>query len=345
MGVRWHRLEDAAAAVGAEFVRGALAEVDDAARTARTVDGRDLSYDALLVAHDVFGGLLRDLEEGYAKRVAFVVPPGATWPLPAYEPALMTAWDTRDMGQDDVEITVYTPEKSPLGRSGGDASAALLEDLRAAGVGVETGVRAGDRMPVALPDRVTVLTCIGCGAMGRQERCEGDCAEHKLVLVGAADYRELMIAADAGRASAERLAEVARAFAREDRGEPREALLQLRRRARLALRDAGPALEPVNLRSPATVTGWWCHRCGNVDLPQPCIGVCVWRPAEWVNVDLYERGLAAAEPVLRAADALRRFVARAAAVSSRDGQWARNRQALGDQARAALAVTPSPSWR
>jgi hypothetical protein len=25
----------------------------------------------------------------------------------------------------------------------------------------------------ALPDRVTALTCIGCAAMGRQERCEG----------------------------------------------------------------------------------------------------------------------------------------------------------------------------
>ena len=42
---------------------------------------------------EVFGGLLRDLEEGYTKRVAFIVPPGNTWPLPAYELALMTAWD------------------------------------------------------------------------------------------------------------------------------------------------------------------------------------------------------------------------------------------------------------
>ncbi len=153
-----HRLADAAAAAGAEFVRGALAEVDDAARTARTVDGRELTYDALLVAigagsrpalhhvttwtpeldQDVFGGLLRDIEEGYAKRVAFVVPPGAAWTLPAYELALMTAWDARDMGQDDVEVTVYTPEDAPLGLFGAGASAALREDLEAAGVRVET---------------------------------------------------------------------------------------------------------------------------------------------------------------------------------------------------------------
>ena len=85
-------------------------------------DGRRIGYDALLVAvgagsepaysrsitwtpeldHEVFGGLLADLEEGYAKRVAFVVPADVAWPLPAYELAMMTAWDARDMGQDDV---------------------------------------------------------------------------------------------------------------------------------------------------------------------------------------------------------------------------------------------------
>jgi hypothetical protein len=41
---------------------------------------------------------------------------------------------------------------------------------------------------VTLPDRVTVLTCIGCGAIGREERCDGDCSEHKLLLVSAVDY-------------------------------------------------------------------------------------------------------------------------------------------------------------
>ena len=153
-----HRLADAAASAGAELVRGALAEVDDAARTARTADGRELTYDALLVAigalsrpalhhattwtpeldQDVFGGLLRDVEEGYAKRVAFVVPPGVAWTLPAYELALMTAWEARDMGQDDVEVTVYTPEHAPLDLFGAEASAALRADLEAAGVRVET---------------------------------------------------------------------------------------------------------------------------------------------------------------------------------------------------------------
>ena len=85
---------------------------------------------------EVFGGLLRDLEEGYTKRVAFVVPLGVAWPLPAYELALMTAWDARDMGQDDVRVTVYTPESAPLEIFGAAATAALLEDLEEAGVDV-----------------------------------------------------------------------------------------------------------------------------------------------------------------------------------------------------------------
>ena len=155
-----HDLADVARATGAEFVRGELAEVDVPARSAVLTDGRRIEYDALLVAvgagaeptfsrvrtwtpeldQEVFGGLLADLEEGYAKRIAFVVPPDVAWPLPAYELALMTAWDARDMGQDDVEVTVYTPEEAPLEIFGTEASAGLRADLEEAGVRVETGV-------------------------------------------------------------------------------------------------------------------------------------------------------------------------------------------------------------
>ncbi|HEU4975032.1 MAG TPA: FAD-dependent oxidoreductase [Baekduia sp.] len=150
------RLAAVAARVGARWRRGALASVDAAAGEAVTADGDRLAYDALLVAvgaqsahvfgaattwtpeqdPEVFGGLLRDLEEGYTRRVAFVVPPGNTWPLPAYELALMTAWDARGMGRDDVEVTIYTPEDAPLAMFGTAASAALRDDLDEAGVRV-----------------------------------------------------------------------------------------------------------------------------------------------------------------------------------------------------------------
>jgi sulfide:quinone oxidoreductase len=173
-----HRLADAAASAGVELVRGALAEVDDANRTARTADGGELTYDSLLVAvgagsrpalqhattwtpeldQDVFGGLLRDIEEGYAKRVAFVVPPGVAWTLPAYELALMTAWEARDMGQDDVQVTVYTPEDAPLELFGAEASAALRADLEAAGVRVQTATEVRDDPRVVLEaERIVAL--------------------------------------------------------------------------------------------------------------------------------------------------------------------------------------------
>src|SRR5829696_3836060 len=122
--VQRHDLADVTRHAGAALLRGELVEVDPEARAAVLADGRRLGYDSLLVAvgagsapafsrvrtwtpeldQEVFGGLLADLEEGYAKRVAFIVPENVAWPLPAYELALMTAWDARDMGQDDVEV-------------------------------------------------------------------------------------------------------------------------------------------------------------------------------------------------------------------------------------------------
>jgi sulfide:quinone oxidoreductase len=44
------------------------------------------------------------------------------------------------MGQDDVEVTIYTPEETPLGVFGAEASDGLRADLEAAGVQVRTGV-------------------------------------------------------------------------------------------------------------------------------------------------------------------------------------------------------------
>jgi sulfide:quinone oxidoreductase len=154
-----HSLDEIARTLGASLVSDSLVEVDDASRSALTAGGDKLTYDALIVAVgadsapafqrvrtwtpeqdvEIYSGLLRDLEEGYSKTVAFVIPGGVAWPLPAYELALMTAWDAKDMGQDDVEITIYTHEEAPLGIFGPQASAALQEDLDEAGVRVVTG--------------------------------------------------------------------------------------------------------------------------------------------------------------------------------------------------------------
>ncbi|HEX2103834.1 MAG TPA: FAD-dependent oxidoreductase [Solirubrobacteraceae bacterium] len=154
-----HRLDVIARDLDAELIVGRLAEVDVDAREAVTDDNRRLGYDALVIGvgarsepalphvltwtpesdAEVYGGLLRDIDEGYTKRVAFVVPVGVAWGLPGYELALMTAWQARSLGHDDVQITVYTPEDAPLAMFGAAASAAVREDLDEAGVHVQTG--------------------------------------------------------------------------------------------------------------------------------------------------------------------------------------------------------------
>jgi len=69
-----------------------------------------------------------------------VVPPGSVWPLPVYELALMTAGEAREMGRDDVVVTVVTPEHTPLSLFGEEASAALSDELRSAGIALKAGV-------------------------------------------------------------------------------------------------------------------------------------------------------------------------------------------------------------
>jgi sulfide:quinone oxidoreductase len=147
-------------AAGAELVQAAVAGVDDASGEVRLDDGATRSFDALLVAPggravkgvegartwwpgsdpEIYGGLLRDIEEGYSKQLAMVVPPGSVWPLPVYELALMTAGEAREMGQSDLAITVVTPEHEPLSLFGERASKAVAEELSWAGVEVKTGV-------------------------------------------------------------------------------------------------------------------------------------------------------------------------------------------------------------
>ena len=158
-----HPLAAAAQHAGADLVRARVTAVDPGERQVVLDDGDRLAYDALLVAvgarsepalrhaltwtpetdHELFGGLLRDLEEGYAASVAFIVPPVVAWPLPVYELALMTAWEARGMGA-DVDVTIYTPEDAPLALFGTAASEALRAELDEVGVRVVTGARVED---------------------------------------------------------------------------------------------------------------------------------------------------------------------------------------------------------
>jgi sulfide:quinone oxidoreductase len=141
---------------------GTLAAVDTAAHVATTADGERIDYDVLLVAagavqtrpfaaatvfsgteHDVeaLHGLVQDVEGGYTQRVAFVVPDGASWPLPLYELALMLAERAYQMNA-SLELHVVTPEQAPLAAFGPDASREVARLLADAGVVLHTGTRA-----------------------------------------------------------------------------------------------------------------------------------------------------------------------------------------------------------
>jgi sulfide:quinone oxidoreductase len=66
-------------------------------------------------------------------RLVFAVPEGATWPLPLYELALLSA-----ARLDDPNLTIVTPEPAPLAALGAEASDALEAELDRAGVEVVT---------------------------------------------------------------------------------------------------------------------------------------------------------------------------------------------------------------
>jgi sulfide:quinone oxidoreductase len=137
-----------AALADAGLVRDTLAEVDPGRRVARTTGGAEIGYDALLVGvgaqpHAIFDhatsvdgahldellhGLVQDVEGGYVRRLAIVVPAPMPWPLPGYELALMASERAWDM-QADLKIILLTPERSPLEMFGVQVSRELSEML------------------------------------------------------------------------------------------------------------------------------------------------------------------------------------------------------------------------
>jgi sulfide:quinone oxidoreductase len=148
-----HELQPWAAEFGASFVRGAVERVHPDDHTVELEDGARLSYDILVVCMgartqtafqnavtfrasgeslSVDDVLARGIADE-SRTVAFVVPPGVSWPLPLYELALMTRRRAEESGRGDVRLVLITPESGPLimfGRTASDAVAGLLRARR-----------------------------------------------------------------------------------------------------------------------------------------------------------------------------------------------------------------------
>ena len=142
-----------AADFGAQLVRGALARVDTDARCITTTAGELIAYDALVIAcgtharpafagaitvddrtlGDTVRGLVQDIEDGYTRKIAFVAPAQAFWPLPLYELALLTAQRAYDANA-TVDICIVSPEGAPLALFGRGISTELSRLLRDAGI-------------------------------------------------------------------------------------------------------------------------------------------------------------------------------------------------------------------
>jgi sulfide:quinone oxidoreductase len=155
----------------------ALASVEARRFRVRTRDG-SLPYDALVVACGAtarkavpgtltFRGprdvqsvrdLLARIEAGTVENVVFAVPAGASWPLPLYELALLTARRARHAATGN-RVTVVTPERAPLAVFGADASRVVQELLEEAGVRLVTERHAvrfdGGRLELLAGDRMT----------------------------------------------------------------------------------------------------------------------------------------------------------------------------------------------
>jgi sulfide:quinone oxidoreductase len=145
----------------AAFVQQGVTAVHPEGRVVELTDGSELAYHSAVIcvgARQVpayrdavtfrttgepldMAQILRDSAAAEPRRLAFVAPPGATWPLPLYELALMSKRRAEELGLGDLELVVVTPEQAPLimfGRVASDAVAALL---KARGIRVLTSAR------------------------------------------------------------------------------------------------------------------------------------------------------------------------------------------------------------
>jgi sulfide:quinone oxidoreductase len=131
------------------LIHDSLAAVGPRARVAVIGSGAEIGYDLLLIAtggraadaiHGAMtfrgpadGQRLRALLDDPPSSIVFAAPVGASWPLPLYELALLSAAKLRGQGA-DTAVTLVTPEARPLSVFGGGESEFVVDELSRRGV-------------------------------------------------------------------------------------------------------------------------------------------------------------------------------------------------------------------
>lgn len=139
--------------MGGRFLMARANRIRPDDRLVELDDGQDLLYDALLVTLGAkaippfehattlsasepleVDALITQAVRHETRTLSVVVPRDSSWPLPAYELALMTAHRAQDLGIYGLKVELLTPEERPLGIFGLTASTAVDDLLRTRGI-------------------------------------------------------------------------------------------------------------------------------------------------------------------------------------------------------------------
>lgn len=199
---------------------------------------------------------------------------------------------------------------------------------------------------VELPDCLTLWRCIGCGAMGSVEQCTGSCAYQKLDVVGAQDHGDFLAHFGAINDQARRLESVVRQIAAlgEEHPDQERAYRSLQMSARTLIQSldhraisARNAMVPEGERA----TVWWCATCGQVEAPQPCLGICIRRNGDFVRSQDHDELAARVELAQRGAREMAALVHQLAWVTPHAGEWVAACRAFQNKAIALLKSRPA----
>lgn len=195
-----------------------------------------------------------------------------------------------------------------------------------------------DRYEISPPERLSIPTCTGCGAISRWGTCDTGCREQRLDLVRADQVQWLGELMERSHARTDHL----RAALERVAGAPAPTIparwVQLRRAAADALGTCPDvdAADPAWDEPPERVTVWRCDACGGVDAPQECLGICTWRPIEWATIAAYERARAQAHDQHATEARLRTLLRKIAHVRPKPEREAETGRALQGEARSLL---------